>query len=87
MYELEFSKQALKQLKKMDKGVSKVILSWLSKNINHTMNPRQHGKCLTADKSNLWRYRVGDYRILVQVEDENLVVYAVTIGHRREVYK
>lgn len=87
MYELEFSKQALKQLKKMDKSVSRVIVAWLSKNIDHTKNPRQHGKGLTADKSGLWRYRVGDYRILVQIEDEKLVVYAVTIGHRRDVYK
>ena len=87
MYELEFSKQALKQLKKMDKSVSRVIVAWLSKNINHTQNPRQHGKGLTADKSGLWRYRVGDYRILAQREDEKLVVYAVTIGHRRDVYK
>lgn len=87
MYELEFSNKAKKQLKKMDKGVSKVIVAWLSKNINHTQNPRQHGKGLTADKSGLWRYRVGDYRILAQIEDEKLVVYAVTIGHRRDVYK
>lgn len=87
MYELEFSKEALKQLKKMDKSVSRVILAWLSKNIEHTENPRQHGKGLTADKSGLWRYRVGDYRILVKIEDEKLVVYAVTIGHRRDIYK
>lgn len=87
MYELEFSKQALKQLKKMDKSVSRVIVAWLSKNIDHTHNHRQHGKGLTADKSGLWRYRVGDYRILVQIEDEKLVVYVVTIGHRRDVYK
>lgn len=87
MYELEFSKEALKQLKKMDKSVSRVILAWLSKNIENTENPRQHGKGLTADKSGLWRYRVGDYRILVQIEDEKLVVYAVAIGHRRDIYK
>ena len=87
MYELEFSKEALKQLKKMDKSVSRVILAWLSKNIENTENPRQHGKGLTADKSGLWRYRVGDYRILVQIEDEQLVVYAVAIGHRRDIYK
>lgn len=87
MYELEFSKEALKQLKKMDKSVSRVILAWLSKNIENTENPRQHGKGLTADKSGLWRYRVGDYRILVQIEDEKLMVYAVAIGHRRDIYK
>lgn len=87
IYELEFSNHAFEQLSKMDKSVSRVIVSWLSQNIDHTKNPRKHGKGLSNDNLDLWRYCVSDYRILVQIEDEKKVVYAVTIIHVRDLYR
>lgn len=49
-------------------------------------NPRRFGKPLTGDKAGLWRYRVGDYRMVCRIEETRLVVFAVTVGHQKEVY-
>ena len=85
MWRLEFSKRADKQLSKMDPGIRRVILAWLLKNVDGCEDPRAHGKGITANRSGKWRYRVGDYRILCEIRDEELVVLAIEIGHRREV--
>lgn len=87
MWKLLFSKKADKQLSKMDPGVRRIIVAWLLKNINGCSDPRAHGKGLTANKSGKWRYRVGDYRILCEIRDDELIVLAIEIGHRREVYE
>lgn len=87
MWKLHFSKRADKQLSKMDAGVRRVIVAWLLKNIDGCDNPRVHGKGLVANKSGIWRYRVGDYRILCEIKDDELVVLAIEIGHRRDIYE
>lgn len=87
MWRLEFSKKVDKQLSKMDAGVRRVIVSWLLKNIDGCEDPRVHGKGLTANRSGAWRYRVGDYRVLCEIQEDRLVVLAIEVGHRREVYK
>ena len=71
----------------MDPGIRRVILAWLLKNVDGCEDPRAHGKGLTANRSGKWRYRVGDFRILCEIKDEELVVLAIEIGHRREVYQ
>ncbi|NGM17442.1 type II toxin-antitoxin system RelE/ParE family toxin [Eggerthellaceae bacterium zg-893] len=86
MWHLQFSKKADKQLSKMDPGVRRVIVAWLLKNVDGCEDPRAHGKGLTANKSGKWRYRVGDYRVLCEIRDRQLVVLAIEIGHRREIY-
>ena len=83
---MEFSKRADKELSKMDPGIRRMVLAWLLKNIDGCSNPRAHGKGLGSNRSGQWRYRVGDYRILCEIQDERLVVLALEIGHRREVY-
>ena len=87
MYRLEFSKKADRQLSKMNPGVRKVIVVWLLKNVDGCEDPRAHGKALAANRSGVWRYRVGDYRILCEIQDDRLVVLALEIGHRSEVYR
>lgn len=87
MWRLEFSKKVDKQLSKMDAGVRRVIVSWLLKNIDGCEDPRVHGKGLTANRSGAWRYRVGDYRVLCEIQEDRLVVLAIEVGHRREIYK
>ena len=87
MWRLVFSQRADKQLSKLDPRVRRIILRWLLKNIEGCSDPRAHGKCLTADKSGKWRYRIGDYRVLCEIQDDELVVLAIEIGHRREVYR
>lgn len=83
---LFFSRRALKQLKKLDKYTAFLITSWLRKNINGCSDPRQHDKGLTANRSGQWRYRVGDYRIIVEIEDTKVIVLVLEIGHRKNIY-
>lgn len=85
-FKIKFTEQALKQLKKMDKHTASLITGWLRKNIEDCSDPRQHGKGLTANRSGQWRYRVGDYRIIAEIQDEKIIVLVVGIGHRKEIY-
>ena len=66
-----------KEFKKLDR---------YTKNLSGCENPRVKGKALTANRKGQWRYRIGDYRLLCLIEDEELVILALSIGHRREVY-
>lgn len=86
-YTVEYTDKAIKSLKKLDKSVLKMIKSWIEKNLVGTENPRQHGKGLTFNKSDQWRYRVGDYRILADIQDEELVIILIGIGHRSQIYQ
>lgn len=86
MYKVFFSKNALKQIKKLDKSIAALIIGWIEKNLENCDDPRIHGKGLTANRSGQWRYRVGDYRILADIDDEKITVLAVSVGHRRDVY-
>ncbi|WP_458462550.1 type II toxin-antitoxin system RelE family toxin [Paenibacillus sp.] len=86
-YHVEFSKRALKDIKKLDKATAALILGWIRKNLEGCENPRVHGKGLTANHSGEWRYRVGDYRLLAEIQDGRLVIVMLTVGHRSEVYK
>lgn len=86
MYKVFFSKNALKQIKKLDKSIAALIIGWIEKNLENCDDPRIHGKGLTANRSGQWRYRVGDYRILADIDDEKITVLVVSVGHRRDVY-
>lgn len=85
-YVLEYTKEALKDLKKLDNSVARIIFAWLKKNIDGCTDPRAHGKGLTANRSGQWRYRVGNYRIICKIEDEKVIVLVLTVGHRSAVY-
>ncbi len=85
-YTVEFSKRALKDLKKMDRFTASLILGWIRKNLDHCENPRIHGKGLTANHSKEWRYRVGDYRLIAEIQDEKILILILNVGHRRDVY-
>lgn len=84
-FRIVFSEKALKQLKKLDRSTASLIIGWLRKNIEGCSNPRQHGKGLTADRSGQWRYRVGSYRIIVDINDEKVLVLVLEIGHRKNI--
>lgn len=71
----------------MDKAVSALLFAWLKKNIDGAADPRAFVKALKGDKKEMWRYRIGDYRVLANIEDENLTIIAIEIGHRRDIYK
>ncbi len=85
-YRVELTEQAKRQLKKLDKHVAALITGWLRKNLEGCTNPRQHGKGLSDNRSGQWRYRVGDYRLIAQIEDSKIVILILGIGHRRDIY-
>ena len=78
-YTVEYTSKALKSLKKLDKPVLLMIKSWIEKNLIGTTEPRRHGKGLTSNRSGQWRYRVGDYRIIADIEDEKLIILVVEV--------
>ncbi|OEK60641.1 type II toxin-antitoxin system RelE family toxin [Staphylococcus equorum] len=86
-YSLRISKKTNKALGKMDKPTRNLLLKWLNNNIHNTDNPRLHGKALQGELSGLWRYRVGKYRIIVDIQDDELVVLAIDVGIRGSIYK
>lgn len=72
-----------KQFKKLDPFVKKRIKTYLE---NVVTNPRAKGKGLTANRSGQWRYRIGDYRVIANIQDKKMVILALEVGHRRDIY-
>lgn len=86
-YNLVLSNDAKKQLKKMDKYVALFLLKEIQKTLNNIENPRYIGKALTGNKKELWRYRIGNYRIICDIDDTNLIILALEVGHIKSIYK
>jgi mRNA interferase RelE/StbE len=86
MYQLAFTKQSLKDLKDIDLTIRIMVLSWIEKNLSNIENPRVIGKPLKGNHEGLWRYRVGQYRLLTQIQDQTLTILMVTITHRKDAY-
>lgn len=86
-YQVETTSRFDKEFKKLDRYTMKMIKSWIVKNLVGCEDPRTHGKALTANKKGQWRYRIGDYRLICQIDDGKLIILALSIGHRRDVYK
>ena len=87
MWAVEYSAKALRQLRKLDPNQRRILLAWIDKNLQGCQNPRGIGKALSGGLSDQWRYRVGDYRILCDIQDERLVILALNIDHRSRVYR
>jgi len=84
---VEVSPFAERQIEKLDHQVRKRILDYLDDRIEGCKNPRHFGEALKGGRAGLWRYRVGDYRIICEIGDDILVVLALAVGHRREIYR
>ena len=82
-----FDERALKELRKLGQQAQRDILAYLDERVKGDADPRRFGKGLKADLAGLWRYRVGNYRILCQIRDGELLVLVVAVGHRRDVYE
>ena len=83
---VEVSETAAKALAKLDRQVARRITKFLREKLAEIDDPRAMGKALVGPL-NLWRYRVGDFRIIVSIEDTALRILVIRIGHRREVYR
>jgi len=86
IYQIVTTDKFDKSFKKPDKQTQKIIKAWIEKNLMGCDNPRLHGKWLTANKSGQWRYRVGNYRILAEIRESELVLVLVEVGHRSRIY-
>ena len=85
-YEVVYTLQAVKELKKLDKQTRTFILAWIEKNLVGCSDPRLHGKGLTANRSGQWRYRIGDYRVLAEIQEGKLIILVLSAGHRKNIY-
>lgn len=87
MYIIETTARFDKEFKKLDRYTQRMLKSWIEKHLVSCENPRLYGKELTANRSGQWQYRIGDYRLLCEIKDEELIILALTVGHRRDIYK
>jgi mRNA interferase RelE/StbE len=82
-----FEARALKELKKLGPQAQELILGYLDERIAGSDDPRSFGKGLKGDLAGLWRYRVGDFRLICSIQDQRLTVLVLKVGHRRDVYE
>ena len=75
-----------KEFKKLDKSVQKIIAKYIKINLINSTNPFLKGKALTTNLKGIWRYRIMNYRLLVEIKEDKFIIKALSIGHRREIY-
>jgi mRNA interferase RelE/StbE len=83
----KFDRRALRELNKLDSQSKQDILAYLEERIDLDADPRRFGKRLKANLAGLWRYRVGNYRIICQIVDNELIVLVLAVGHRKTIYE
>lgn len=86
-YRVELTSKAKKQLTKMDRFDAARIISWIEKNLEGIEIPRRIGDPLRGNHAGTWRYKVGVYRILCDIQDDVLVIQVIAVGHRKDIYK
>ncbi|MDF1645466.1 MAG: type II toxin-antitoxin system RelE/ParE family toxin [Legionellaceae bacterium] len=86
-WKVEFDTSVEKDLKKLGHTAQKKILKYIKEKILTSENPRLLGKSLSGKLSDIWRYRIGDYRLLAKIEDEQFVILVIHVGHRKDVYR
>jgi len=84
---IEITRTAEKQIKKLDRVAQALIVRFLRERLKPADDPRQWGKPLHGEKRGLWRYRVGDYRLICDIQDERITVLVLEVGHRTDVYR
>ncbi len=87
-WKIEFSAQAARELDKLDPPQAKRILNFLHERLAPLENPRSIGQALRGSElGEFWKYRVGDYRLICKIEDDQVLILVLRIGHRREIYR
>jgi mRNA interferase RelE/StbE len=88
VWQIEFDPAAVKELARLDKQVARRIVQFLRERIAPLTDPRSLGEALRGDQlGSFWKYRLGDYRVVVEIADRRIVIIVVRVGHRREVYR
>lgn len=86
-YELRTDKRFDKAFKKLDRPIQIMLKEWIEKNLVDCDDPRRTGKALTGNMADIWRYRIGNYRLLCKIDDGALIIFALNVGHRKDIYK
>ena len=84
---INYTETAQKQLQKLDKKIARRIMDYMDTRVAQSGDPRSAGKALSGTLGGLWRYRVADYRIIVDIQDSMLCVLVLNFGNRREIYR
>lgn len=87
VWRIEYSATALKQLRKLDKPTARRIVDFMDERVAPLKDARSAGKALVGPLGELWRYRVGDYRLICEIRDGALLILVVQLGNRRDVYR
>ncbi|MDU1056622.1 MAG: type II toxin-antitoxin system RelE/ParE family toxin [Negativicoccus succinicivorans] len=86
-YKVVVTKSFSHEFKKLDRYTQQIILKFIKDNLENTDNPYKKGKRLKGELSGFWRYRIMDYRLLVEIYDDQCVIKALRIGHRKQIYQ
>lgn len=86
MWQIEFKPRAAKELRKLDPKQAKQILAWLRVRLDSGADPRLFAEQLTGNFKDFWRFRIGDFRVVFQPQEQKLLIMVVRVAHRREVY-
>jgi len=85
-WKIAIARTAERQIKKLDRTVQTSILRFLRERVEPSEDPRQWGKPLHGEKRGLWRYRVGDYRLICDIQDQKITVLVLEVN-RKDVYR
>lgn len=86
-WKIEITRTAEKQINRLDRVAQESVIRFLRDRLKPADNPRQWGKPLQGEKRGLWRYRVGDYRLICDIQEERITILVLRVGHRKEVYR
>lgn len=86
-WNIKFTKDADKQMKSLDSIIEKRIHKFINERLIIATNPKILGIALRGDLSGLWRFKVGDYRLICDIEDNTVTILVVLVGHRKNIYK
>jgi mRNA interferase RelE/StbE len=86
-WRIEITRTATKRITKLDQQAQKSILRFLRERLAGADNPQQWGRALQGEKRGLWRYRVGDYRLICDIQDQKITILVLELGHRKDVYR
>lgn len=86
-YKVIFTNKFDKEFYKLDHYTQSIVITWIEKHISNCENPRIYGKALLHERSGQWRYRIGYYRLICEIQDNKLIILALFVGHRKEIYK
>jgi len=87
IWRIEITRTAERQITKLDRPAQRSIQRFLRDRLTPADDPRQWGKPLHGEKRGLWRYRIGDYRLICDIQDEKITVLVLEVGHRKDVYR